>query len=234
MTQSHEDDDLLAAELALGVLEGDALEMARKRARREPAFAGLVLGWEARLSNIADLPPIAPAASVKAALMADLFADTVPPPLWKRLGVWQALTGGAVATALTLALVVALVVAPARGPQIAGPLYTAEIASQSGDFRVIAVVDKTSQEIILTRTRGAPPEGRILQVWAHGPDAPAQSVGLWPAGESVRLALPPQIAAVQGTLTVGVSEEPPGGSVTGSPSGRVYGTVDIANVTEAG
>jgi anti-sigma-K factor RskA len=47
----------------------------------------------------------------------------------------------------------------------------------------------------------------------------------------VALALPPEIAAVRGTLTLGISEEPPGGSPTGRPSGRVFGTVDIPGVT---
>ena len=111
-----------------------------------------------------------------------------------------------------------------------GPLYTAEIVSVEGDFRVVAVVDKTRNEIIMTRTLGAAPEGRILQVWSHGPGEPAESVGLWPEGETIRLPMPPNIAAVTGVLTLGVSEEPPGGSVTGSPSGRVFGTVDIPGV----
>jgi anti-sigma-K factor RskA len=44
--------------------------------------------------------------------------------------------------------------------------------------------------------------------------------------------MPPTIAEVRGVLTLGVSEEPPGGSPTGSPSGRVFGTVDIPGVTD--
>ncbi|ATG49057.1 hypothetical protein CEW89_16675 [Celeribacter ethanolicus] len=230
MTQSHDDDEMLAAELALGLLEGDERARVQRRAASDPGFAGLVRGWETRLSTMADLPPVTAPPSVKAALMADLFPETVKPPIWKRLGVWQALTGGAMAVALVLALMLT----PLSGPNTTGPLYTAEITSDIGDFRVVAVIDKSRQEVILTRTLGGAPEGRILQVWAHGPDEPAQSVGLWPAGESIRLPLPPDIAAVRGTLTLGVSEEPPGGSLTGSPSGRVFGTVDIANVTGAG
>ncbi|WP_460275517.1 anti-sigma factor [Celeribacter sp. ULVN23_4] len=222
------DDDMLAAELALGLLEGEAMTDARTRAATDQSFAARVHGWEAQLARMADLPPVDAPASVKVALMADLFPDTVKPPLWQRLGIWQALAGGAV----TAALLLALAVFPMRAPQSTGPLYTAEIASEIGDFRVVAVVDKTLQEVILTRTLGAAPEGRILQVWAHGPNEPAQSVGLWAAGESIRLALPPEIAAVRGTLTLGVSEEPAGGSPTGSPTGRVFGTVDIAGVQD--
>ena len=112
-----------------------------------------------------------------------------------------------------------------------GPLYTAEIVAEAGDFRAVAVVDKSTNEVILTRTRGQAPPGRILQVWAHGEGAPAISVGLWPEGTSTRLPMPPTIAAVEGVLTLGVSEEPPGGSPTASPSGRVFGTVDIPGVS---
>lgn len=226
MTEPREDDDIQAAELALGLLEGAALNAAVERAARDPAFAQRVHGWEAHLSQMADLPPVAPPPSVKKALIADLFPTAERGRLWTRIGFWQALTGGAVAAALGLA--VALTTLP--DPPAPGPLYTAEIVSETGDFRVVAVVDKTQDEVFLTRTAGSAPDGRILQVWAHGPDEPAESVGLWPSGESVRLALPATIADVRGTLTLGVSEEPPGGSPTGSPSGRVFGTVDIPNV----
>lgn len=229
MTEERETDDMLAAEYAIGLLAGEDLDAARQRAASDLEFAKRIVEWEARLSHMADLDPVAPPVAARAAIMQRLFPDTAPVPIRRRLGLWQALTGGAVT-----ALLVVAVMMWQPGPQdLTGPLYTAEITSNAGDFRVVAVVDKTRNEVFLTRTAGAAPEGRILQVWAHGPDEPAQSVGLWPEGENVRLSLPPEIAAVQGTLTLGVSEEPPGGSVTGSPSGRVFGTVDIPNVSDA-
>lgn len=229
MTKEHETDDMLAAEYAIGLLTNEDRQTVHDRVNIDPAFAGRVVEWEARLSQMADLAPVDPPRAVKTAVMAQLFPEAPRASIWQRIGLWQALTAGAVAALILLS---ALSWPP--GPiGRNGPLYTAEIASDIGDFRVIAVVDKTQNEVILTRTAGAPPEGRILQVWAHGPDEPAQSVGLWPQGDSVRLPLPPEIAAVRGTLTLGVSEEPPGGSSSGSPSGRVFGTVDIPNVTDA-
>jgi len=144
--------DMLAAEYALRLLEGEDLRAATALMLTNPEFAKAVTDWETRLADLADeVEPVQPAAP--------------------------------------------------------------------------------RNEVFMTRTEGAAPEGRILQVWAHGPNAPAVSVGLWPEGESVRLAMPAVIAAVEGTLTLGVSEEPPGGSETGSPSGRVFGTVDIPGVT---
>lgn len=227
MTDEFVDDDMLAAEYVLGVLSKVDHDAVARRAAADPTFAAKIWDWEARLSPMADLAPVTPPTASKKAIMKRLFADTEPVAWWHRLGLWQALSGG---------LVAALLVVAFTGWQLApqnegGPLYTAEIVSDAGDFRVVAVVDKTRNEVILTRTAGAAPDGRILQVWAHGPDAPAQSVGLWPEGETVRLPLPAEIASVQGTLTLGVSEEPPGGSLTGSPSGRVFGTVDIPDVS---
>ena len=227
MTEARDEDDLLAAEHALGLLEGDERDEARRRAASDLAFAARVARWEARLAPVADLAPVAPPAAVRRALMARLFPKEARVPMRRRFGLWRALVGGAAATALALAL---LLVGP-RPPS--GPLLTAEIASEAGDFRVVAAVDLTRDEVVLTLTAGSAPPGRILQVWAHGPGEPAQSVGLWPEGESVRLPLPPEIAAVRGTLTLGVSEEPPGGSSTGSPSGRVFGTVDVPLADEA-
>ncbi|MGJ8621566.1 MAG: anti-sigma factor [Yoonia sp.] len=230
MTDAQEPDDLLAAEYAIGLLQGDERAATRQRATSDPAFAQRVIAWEARLSQMADLDPVAPPAAAKKAVINRLFPEDAPVSIWRRLGLWQAIAGAAFAAFALLAVIV-LQPDPQQGR--IGPLYTAEIASEAGDFRVVAVVDKTRNEVILTRTAGAAPAGRILQVWAHGPDEPAESVGLWPQGESVRLPLPPRIAAVRGTLTLGVSEEPPGGSPTGSPSGRVFGTVDIPDVTDA-
>ena len=140
-------------------------------------------------------------------------------PFWLRLGWWQVLAGGAVAAAV-------LEFAPAPGP---GPHYTAEIVSDGRDFRVLALLDKARDEVILTRTAGATPEKSILQARAHGSGEPAQSIGLWTGGENMRLHLPPEIAAVRGTLTSGISEEPP----TGSPLGRVFETVNIPDVASA-
>jgi len=226
--ETPEDLDLLAAEYALGLASGDDLAKARRLAASDRAFARMVTQWEVRLAALTDdLAPQAPRPAVKKALLARVFSEQERVPIWQRLWVWQ------MAGALSLALLAVVLVTDLNQPSLpAGPLYTAQIVSEEGDFRVVAVVDKSTDEVFLTRTAGAAPEGRILQVWAHGEGAPAVSVGLWPEGDSVRLPMPEVIAAVDGVLTLGVSEEPPGGSPTGSPSGRVFGTVDIPGVTD--
>lgn len=223
------DDGMLAAEYALGLLTREEHDAAARRAANDAAFAQLVTEWEIQLSELADdLPLENLSPSVKRALMDEVFGAREPQGLLTAKWLWP------LVSALSLAaLAVVLVLEFAGRPAAEGPLYSAEIVSAEGDFRVTALVDKTTNEVVLTRTRGAAPDGRILQVWAHGEGEPAISVGLWPEGETVRLPMPPTIAAVEGILTLGVSEEPPGGSVTGSPSGRIFGTVDIPGVTAA-
>lgn len=220
-------DEMLAAEYVLRLLTGDDLAEAERRVMQDRDFARAVTEWEIRLAQMTDeLAPEQPGAAVKKALLARLFPEPPRTPFWQGVRIWQAVS------ALCLLLIVMLGVTRYNAPvQDAGPLYTATIAAEAGDFRVIAVVDKSTNEVIMTKTAGAAPPGRILQVWAHGPGEPAMSVGLWPEGDSIRLAMPPTIAAVEGVLTLGVSEEPPGGSLTGLPSGRIFGTVDIPGVS---
>ena len=63
------DDELLAAELALGVLEGAERTAAQRRATRDHGFAQLVDEWEQRLAPwAAEIAEVAP-----------------PPQLWDRI-----------------------------------------------------------------------------------------------------------------------------------------------------
>lgn len=221
--EQFDDDTFLAAEYALRLLEGDALQSVQVRLTQDQAFAQLVADWDTRLAQLADeVSPVTPPAVVKRKLEERLFPKPQKARIWNNLRVVQTFS------ALCVAGLLAFAVSEMRRPApITGPLFAAEIVAQEGDFRAIAVVDKASGEIIITRTQGAAPDGRILQVWAHGVDEPAMSVGLWTEGDSLRLAMPPTIAAVTDRLTIGISEEPVGGSPTGQPTGRVLGTVDI-------
>src|SRR6185312_2630954 len=64
------DDDLLAAEYVLGVLERADRAMAARRIERDRAFARLVADWETRLAPWAEqIAPVAPpAAGAKGAI----------------------------------------------------------------------------------------------------------------------------------------------------------------------
>ena len=48
------EDELIAAEYALGVLAGTERAAAERRIERDPTFANLVEAWEQRLAPLAD------------------------------------------------------------------------------------------------------------------------------------------------------------------------------------
>ena len=52
MTDQMPEDELLAAEIALGVLAGAAREAAERRIARDRGFALMVAAWEERLASV--------------------------------------------------------------------------------------------------------------------------------------------------------------------------------------
>ena len=115
-----EDRDLLAAEVALGLIDGGELEEARRRASRDPDFAAAVAAWEERLHPLADaLPPVAPGPELWGAIErriaeAPTAANDNAAVLARRLKWWR--TFGAGMTGLAASLAAVLAVTMLRGP----------------------------------------------------------------------------------------------------------------------
>lgn len=219
-----DDDMMLAAEFVLGLLSGAELSEARRRVAEDPGFAAEVTRWEIELSELAaEVAPEPLPARARSDLEARLFGvpEAAPRRLQAALAFWRALSLVAV---LAVAMLGYLLVSDRLTPE---PLRAAEIVSADGDFRFLAVLDEGEGVLQVTRVAGDAPQGRVLQVWAHGPDQPAMSVGLFGDGQTARLELPPELRGVTGTFSMGISEEPPGGSLLDGPSGTVMGRGEI-------
>ncbi|HET8545332.1 MAG TPA: anti-sigma factor, partial [Pseudolabrys sp.] len=102
------EDELLAAEYALGVLDGIDRAMAEQRVTRDRAFARQVAAWEQRLAPwAAEIPEMLPPPQVW-----DRIAGALPPHppragLWQSLAFWRGLSfaAGALAAACLAALI---------------------------------------------------------------------------------------------------------------------------------
>ena len=102
------EDELLAAEYALGVLDGIDRATAEQRMARDRGFARQVAAWEQRLTPwAAEIPEMLPAPHVW-----DRIAGALPPQparagLWQSLAFWRGLSfaAGALAAACIAALV---------------------------------------------------------------------------------------------------------------------------------
>ncbi|MEO0683184.1 MAG: anti-sigma factor [Pseudomonadota bacterium] len=211
----------LAAEHALRLLEGEDRAAFERRLRDEPALRAELAAWEARLAPLAEeIAEVAPPARVKRAVEARLFgpAAAVAAPGG---GAWAFWRGAAAALAATAGLA-ALLIATDPGP---GPMLAAQIETEDGALRVLAVYDPATRRLRLTRLGGAAPAGRTYELWAIPPGGQPVSLGLLPGGRGE--AAPP---GALGGAVLAISEEPEGGSPTGAPTGPVVATAEVVEL----
>jgi anti-sigma-K factor RskA len=209
-----ENDDALAAEYVLGVLDLAERAEAEARIKRDPAFAALVSNWEARFAGLNDGFDPAPAPNLLPQIEARLFPKPAPVPGKARFGLgfgW--LSGAAVAAVLALASIATL--APPR-PELVATLATA-------DNRLSYQVTHFGGTLQVTRTAGVPAvTGQVHELWIIAPDAGPVSLGLLDDQPLViTYPAPPE------GYVLAVSIEPEGGSPTGQPTGPVILTAKI-------
>ena len=221
-----EDDDLLAAEVALGLLEGEDRAAARARLLQDRAFARSVADWQERFVAMTDdIAPVAPPAKARKALMSRLF-PTRRVPLLQRLWLWQGVSVAALATVAFLALPM-LREAPTELP---GDVYATRMAAEDRALEMLAVMDMSRGDIALRRVSGNAPEGRVLELWAILPDRAPISLGVLPEGDVTRVALPADLAAEAAQITLAIPDEPPGGAPDGSPPGGIMALGAVAEL----
>ncbi|MBV7393158.1 anti-sigma factor [Mameliella sediminis] len=206
----EDDDDLLAAEYVLRLLSADLEGVAARRASEDAGFAARVRDWEARLAVLAeDLDDVPASPRVRRALLQEISG--APESRGRR---WWLGAGLGLAALAVLAVVVPL------PPILRGPQFGAQIASADGALRFDASI--TGTELVLARLDGGPRPGRALELWLIAEDDPAPvSLGVLPDADRAEIALSPDLAARLDGGTLAVSDEPPGGSPTGAPTGEV-------------
>ena len=221
----RDEDDLLAAEYVLRLLDPAEEAAVAARLAREPALSAAVAAWTARLSGLdSEVAEVAPRASVKTALERRLFGVVPRAPLWQRAGLWQAVSLASLAVAAFFAVQsLQLPPEPARAP-----LFVSEIAAEDQSLRLLAVYDSEAAELRLTRTAGSAAAGRVLQLWAIAGDAAPVSLGVLPEDATTAVTLPDALRAQVGDLVLAVSDEPPGGSPTGAPTGAVLAVGQVS------
>jgi anti-sigma-K factor RskA len=233
----EEGDDMLAAECALGLLDGAERDEAARRRLREPGFDRAVEAWEDRLTGLTRaVAPVAPPLEVWSGIVRRLEsgAGVVELRLRRHLAAWRAgaASAGAVAAALAVALIWPRVTAPLAGGQLTasaqvGPamekVMTARLAGASGPIVFIAVVDPQSHMIVVTPASVSATKGRSPELWLIPAGGKPIALGLAAFGRSVRLNPNIQIGDASRAI-LAMSMEPLGGSPTGQPTGPVVAT----------
>lgn len=170
----EQDPGALAAELALGLLEGAERAQALRLCLSDPAFAREVEGWSTRLSPLLDtLPPSLPSSRVWDAVAARVGARPEAPSM-KPLRAWRAgaLISGAVAAALALFLVLRPVEPPARMPMAVSQL------TGNGEAQVLAVSYDPQNGMLQVGSLERPGDGKRPELWIIPQDGVPRSLGM--------------------------------------------------------
>lgn len=224
-----EENQALAAELALGLLDGEEAKAAVARLPSDPEFAQAVRDWQERLAALGDnvtsvMPPARAWQGIREKLghsAAPLTDDPAQPLAW-----WRGPRGW-LAGLVAIAAVVGLFWFSTATPDLNSPsTYIAELVSEGEELQVLASLQGGTMEVSLEQ--GGAQEGRDLEIWWVKPDGSDPiSLGLVPQSGTAQLDLPEGLEPTEG-IKIALSDEPAGGSPTGKATGPI---VAIANLT---
>lgn len=221
------EDTEFAGEYVLRVLSDEAHRAAAARAASDPAFAAEVRYWEDRLASLTDeIVPVVPNAASKTELMELLFGADPKVGIFGKLGVWKGLTGMLAAAAAALAVM-------AFVPDMIAsetPRYVSELESVNSDLRILAVYDGGAESLQITRTAGAPSDGRVFELWCIVEGKKTWSVGVLSDDQTATLSLPADWLAGGTGWSIAISEELPGGSTTGAPSDDILAVAEMVSL----
>jgi anti-sigma-K factor RskA len=216
----HEDDRILAAEYALGLLGAEEARMVEARILLDDDLKAEVVRWQERLSPLADdVPLVEPPARLKGVLERKIYGVPVSKAGFSLL---RFLTiGGAVAA-------VALTVAWFALNRGTGD-YTAVLADAGRGLKVEAVFDQDTGTLDIARLAGPEQPGRSVELWLIAEGAAPVSLGLVPSTGGASVTLSPELAAKFAGATLAISDEAAGGSTTGQP-GEVLATAPVQEI----
>jgi len=216
------DPDVAAAELALGLLEGDERAAALRRQLAEPAFAREVEVWRAHFATLfagsAERVPSAQLAErIEAHLDRPLRSSAAASPgFWRPLAFASSLAAASLAGVMMIHTETPSVVAPAA-PQAQ---MIAALTHEGSTIPLAAYYDPAAQ---LVRMPGPMPipAGRSAQLWAIEEGKPPIPLGLFRIVGATVVADARGKQLMHPGTTLAISLEPIGGSPTGKPTGPV-------------
>ncbi|OYW45883.1 MAG: hypothetical protein B7Z08_01410 [Sphingomonadales bacterium 32-68-7] len=231
------DDALFAAELALGLLEGEAAREALRRAAQDPAFAREAARWHRLLDRwLEQAPSDAPPAGLLEKIELHIgdspaagFSMRPAPPVHR----WKAVAFTSIAASLALCGALALSLGGTfrteQAPAFAGGV--AQITDTSGAPLLSAVYDNGSGRLSL-RVADVAAASLVPELWVIPEGGSPRSLGLIGA-HSVTIELTDELRAllIDGA-TMAITLEPPAGAPHGAPTGDVLGTGKLQTVVD--
>lgn len=230
--------DRLAAEYALGLLEGEERLTARARQAADPDFAAAVAWWEDRLAPMLDeFAGVEPGEDVwrriEAAVAEDGSRGQVV-ELRRSIRRWQGLAGLGIAACLAMAVFTATLLSPPDARDPAGsdeaPLV-ASIPIADTPLRLGVTYLPERREMLVSASGLAADGVHDHELWLVPPEGELRSLGVVRPGAEVRVPLDPALAALihDGSRLV-LTREPLGGKPPGQQAGPVVAEGSFAAI----
>ncbi|HEX8483760.1 anti-sigma factor [Sphingomonas sp.] len=222
----YERDELLAAELAFGLLDSDERAAAEQRVRDDESFAARFGWWQARSLALLEGHDAAPSASTWAAIARRLPANENV----SSVGRWKAATAMAASIALVLGATLLLRPDPAPVPVVQAPAPTLVAVLASPDRGDVVAVDYDPAARRISARPSGLDVGRFdAELWVIPAGGAPVSLGVVAtSGRTARVPQPQVAALMVPGSTLAITLEPRGGSPTGAPTGAVILTGKIA------
>lgn len=227
-TPDHEADKALAGEYALGLLSPDEVAAFEARLVTDVQLRAAYADWAEDLAMLTDrIEPVAPPPDTFRRIEVRLFGrpSRRAGPVWMRWGLGVAAAAGlAVAVGLGTGML-------DRGPMPPdNPIYQAELAAEDRSLVVAAAYDAGQGRLFVERQQGGPRAGRALELWVIAGEAAPVSLGVLPEAARADLDVPPALRGRLDGALLAISDEPPGGSPTGAPTGDVLAAGPITKL----
>ncbi len=218
--------EALAAEYALGTLQGPARQRFERSLKDDPALRRLVAEWQTRLAPLDDAAePMPPPPRVWHAIRRRIAAGARHPASWSRGGLWNSIEfwrGATLAGGLATAVLAAfLALAPPRETMVVVMSDAASRPAITVSWREQPLGEKRLRvRVIGHQTMDA---GTAWELWMIPPGgANPVSLGLINTHETQTVVVPAELrSAINSALALAMSIEPAGGSPTGLPTGPV-------------
>ncbi|WP_108810084.1 anti-sigma factor domain-containing protein [Sphingorhabdus sp. Alg231-15] len=226
-TEPQKDDEALAAELVLGLLDGDEKAVALRKQLSDPKFAQYVDDWNQRVDPLfQEFKDAEPAASVWASIEDRLDngssgGDVVQMKRWR--------TGAIVSGALAACLALALIVGPGPFAPTSEPQSVA-VAQLTGNIEglVLAVSYNPETAEMRVDVNGMPETETAPELWVVGKDGVPRSLGqIGRDGISAMTVPSDHRKLINSAATLQLSMEPPSEIPHAKPTGEPVATGKI-------
>lgn len=219
MTMLAEDDELLAAELAFGLIDGAEAQAAQARLAQDADFAAAHALWQEYAAAMFYDAGEAPRPSIWNAIEARLPANDTGTR--NSLRWWQAGAVAASAAALVLGYVAVQKPAQVMVPVAQAPAAPM-VAVLTGKSGLVTVSYDPASGRVTSAANGLDIGDHTPELWVIPADGKPRSMGVMKASAPGWTKVPAAAAsAMAAGVTIAVSVEPVGGSPTGQPTGPV-------------